>query len=182
MTKNTFINALWLCAALALHGPTFAADDHGHDHGAAPVEAAASPRFEAHSDLFELVGVLDKPGELTVYLDRYATNEPVTGAKIEFEAGNEKGVAALRPDGTYLVKLASLGKPGDTPFSFTVSAGSDTDLLAGELQVAEDHHDEASHTEPWKRWAGIALGVVALAIAAVFLRKKLTSRRQGGLA
>jgi len=182
MNKNTFAPAMWLWAALALHAPAFAADDHGHDHGPATTESAASPRFEAHSDLFELVGALNKPGELTIHLDRYATNEPVTNAKIEFEAGSEKGVASAQPDGTYLVKLASLGKPGSTPFSFTVSAGSDTDLLAGELQIGEDHHDEESHGAPWKRWAGVGLGVLGLAAAAVFLRKKLAARRHGGLA
>jgi hypothetical protein len=182
MKNKTITLALAMLASLALCAPGLAADDHGHDHGPAATEAAASSRFEAHSDIFELVGVLDKPGQLTVYLDRYATNEPVPGAKIEFEAGSEKGLAAPQADGTYLVKIASLGKPGQVPFSFTVSAGSDTDLLAGELTVAEDHHEDEAHAAPWRRWAAIAAGALVLAALALFARRKIAARRQGAKA
>lgn len=182
MNKTTIISATWLCALLVLFTPAMAADEHGHDHGPASVEAAASPRFDAHSDLFELVGVVEKPEQLTIYLDRYATNEPVPGAKIEFEAGAEKGVATPQPDGTYLVKLASLGRPGQISFSFTVSAGSDTDLLAGDLQIGEDHHDEEASAVPWRRWGAFAAGVIALAVAAVFIGRKIGARRQGARA
>ena len=59
----------------------------GHDHGdEAPAAASStvSPRISSHSDLFELVGVVEN-GEMKIYLDRYASNEPVTDAKIEVD-------------------------------------------------------------------------------------------------
>jgi hypothetical protein len=115
-----------LCVASAV---ALADDGHGHGDAAPAAASTASPRIAAHSELFELVGIVDK-GQMKVYLDRYATNEPVTGARIEYESGNNKGTAQPQPDGTYLVKFDALGKPGDLPFSFTVSAGPDTDLLA----------------------------------------------------
>ena len=86
----------------------------GHDHGdAAPAAAtgAGSPRVASHSDLFELVGIVDK-GEMTLYLDRHASNEPVMGAKIEVEAGAAKGIASAQADGTYRFKHAVLSQPG----------------------------------------------------------------------
>ena len=148
-----------------------------HDHGpAAPAAGAASPRFEAHSDLFELVGVVEK-GQLTVHLDRYATNEPIAGAKIEYESGSQKGVAAAQPDSTYAIKLAGLDKPGVVSFSFTVAAGPDTDLLAGELQIAGAQASEQVASRPWIRWAGFAAATLAAAAAALFARRKFASRR-----
>jgi cobalt-zinc-cadmium efflux system membrane fusion protein len=170
--------ALALAIATAA-AASFAGD--GHDHGDAPAPAAgsASPRLSAHSDLFELVGVVDG-GVMTLYLDRYASNEPVTGAKIEYEAGADKGIAQPQADGTYVIRLAALGKPGELPFSFTVSAGADTDLLAGDLDI-HDPHDHASEQPrallPWLSIA--AAGATALAIALVLARKLRAARRRG---
>lgn len=172
---------LWAVAAalvLSLAGPLQAADDHGHDHGDAPAAAGtASPRMDAHSDLFELLGVVEN-GQMTVYLDRYATNEPVTGAKIEFESGEHKGVATPQADGTYLIKFDALTKPGQLPFSFTVTAGSDTDLLAGELEIADPHeHEEEAHRS-WPAWAGYGAAAIAaaLALAILIARKRKAGR------
>lgn len=149
----------------------------GHDHGeAAPAAVGtASPRMSAHSDLFELVGVVDK-GQMTIYLDRYATNEPVTGARIEYESGSNKGVAQPQADGTYLVKFDALAKPGELPFSFTVAAGVDTDLLAGELHL-EDSHEVHSEEGPSRT---LWVGGVAAAIAAVAVLLVLRRRSRAG--
>jgi DNA-binding transcriptional ArsR family regulator len=71
--------ALVLLAAFLLHRP--AAAHEGHDHGARPEPvAAALPRAEAHSDLFEVVAILQPGGALIVTLDRYADNSPLDGA------------------------------------------------------------------------------------------------------
>ena len=152
----------------------------GHDHGDAPAASVgtASPRVTSHSDLFELVGVVDK-GEMTIFLDRYATNEPVKDAKIDVEIGNIKGVAAVQPDGSYLFKNDVLAKPGELAVSFTVIAGKDADLLAGDLKIGspvDDHaHDAAD--KPWMRWAAYAGGALLLIViaVAVLLRRKRSS-------
>ena len=173
LLRAAFASTALACAATF---PSFA--DDGHNHGAEPAAAAgqASPRVEAHSDLFELVGVVEK-GQMTVYLDRYATNEPVTNAKIEFESGSQKGVAAPQPDGTYLIKFEALSKPGELPFSFTVAAGSDTDLLAGELHIEDPHAHEEVAAKPWLRWAGMAAAALAALAAALYARRKFANRR-----
>jgi cobalt-zinc-cadmium efflux system membrane fusion protein len=170
--------ALALCAAFGL-----AHAGEGHDHGdtATAAAGAASPRLGAHSDLFELVGIVEG-GRMTIYLDRYASNEPVTGAKVEFESGAAKGIAAPQPDGTYLIQMDALGKPGEMPFSFTVTAGADTDLLAGELHIADphDHHGEAA-ARPWLRWAGWAAALIAAIAATALLARRLTASRRARL-
>ncbi|RYF36863.1 MAG: hypothetical protein EOO25_20200, partial [Comamonadaceae bacterium] len=151
---NRVLQLIFLAAALALAVASSTFADEGHDHGnEAPATAgSASPRVQAHSDLFELVGVVDK-GQMTVYLDRYATNEPVTGAKIEFESGAARGLAQPQADGTYLIRFEALAKPGELPFSFTVTAGTDTDLLAGELSIKDPHaHAAEAAATPWLRW------------------------------
>lgn len=180
MNKKTFarLRAALASAALACAATFPSLAGEGHDHGAEPAaaEGQASPRVEAHSDLFELVGIVEN-GQMTVYLDRYATNEPVAGAKIEFEAGANKGVAAAQPDGTYLIKFDALTKPGELPFSFTVAAGSDTDLLAGDLRIQDTHAHEEAAAKPWLRWAGMAAAALAALAAVLFAIRKFARRR-----
>ena len=150
----------------------------GHDHGDAPAAATgiAAPRLTSHSDLFELVGMVEG-NEMKIYLDRFATNEPVTDAKIEVEIGNIKGIAAAQADGSYIFKNDVFTKPGDLSVSFTVIAGKDADLLAGDLKIdgpIDDHaHDEAA--KPWLRWAAYAGGALLLA-AVVFVAMRRRRR------
>jgi hypothetical protein len=165
----------------ALFSPVRA--DAGHDHGDAPAAAVgtAAPRVTSQSDLFEVVGMVEG-NELKIYLDRYATNEPVADAKIEVEVGSIKGIAAAQADGSYSFKNDVFAKPGDLAISFTVVAGKDTDLLGGDLKIGspvDDHaHDVAA--KPWLRWAAYAGGALLLAaISTVVLRRR---KRDSGFA
>ena len=158
---------------LALINPAWAGP--GHDHGDSPAAATgtASPRVTSHSDLFEIVGMVEGSA-LKIYLDRYATNEPVTDAKIEVEVGSIKGIAAMQADGTYSFKNDIFAKPGELAVSFTVLAGKDADLLAGDLKIGnpvDDHaHDEAGN--PWLRWAAYAGGALLFAAIAVITMRR----------
>jgi hypothetical protein len=171
-----------LIAAIALAmcvGASHADDGHNHGNEAPTAAGTASPRVQAHSDLFELVGVVDK-GQMTVFLDRFATNEPVIGAKLEFETGSNKGVAQPQADGTYLIKFDALSKPGELPFAFTVTAGADTDLLAGDLDLKpHDHRDEAG--TPWLRWVAYGAAALAVLAAAAALARKARRIRHARL-
>jgi hypothetical protein len=142
-------------------------------HGdAAPVASglpgANVPRIEAQSDSFEIVGVIQH-GVLTLFLDRYASNEPVVDAKIDIEAGALKGSAQANADGTYTFKHAALTQPGQFPVTFTITAGSDSDLLAGDLVIVDPDAVAAHATSDpsWTRWSWIAGGFVVLAGIAI---------------
>ena len=169
-------------AFIACTNPVWAGP--GHDHGDAPAAAVgtASPRVSAHSDLFELVGTVDG-GELKIHLDRYATNEPVLDAKIEVEVGNIKGIAAAQADGSYSFKNDVFAKPAELAVSFTVLAGKDTDLLAGDLKIGppiDDHaHDAAAR--PWLRWAAYAGGAVVGALLLALIAVRILRGRRKGL-
>jgi membrane fusion protein, heavy metal efflux system len=169
--KYVAISLTFVMSIHAFAGP-------GHDHGDEPAQAtgAASPRMTNHSDLFELVAMADK-GQLVIYLDRYSSNEPVTNAKIEVEAGSAKGVAEPQPDGTYIFKTELLTKPGSIPLSFTVSDGKDTDLLAGDLVIPDAHaghdHSDGLLGSAWiKGLAAAIAAVLAVAFGWVLWRKK----------
>lgn len=164
----------------SLFNPAWAGPGHDHgDEAPAATTGSASPRVTAHSDLFEIVGVVSKD-EMTLYLDRYATNEPVKDAKIDIEIGNIKGVATAQADGSYVFKNDVLAKPGDLAISFTVQAGKDADLLAGDLKIGssvDDHSDDVA-SKPWLRWAAYAGGALLLiAIAAAVLRRRKRSTK-----
>jgi cobalt-zinc-cadmium efflux system membrane fusion protein len=64
--------------ATILLGLAGAARTHeGHDHGPEPeIKVDASPRGHASSAQFEVVAIA-QGDELVIYLDRFATNEPV---------------------------------------------------------------------------------------------------------
>ncbi len=168
-------------AAFCLLGTSAAHADAGHDHGdaasAAPATGDRSPRVVASSDLFEIVAIAND-GALTIYLDRKDTNEPVTGAKLDVEAGSANGspsangTAAPQPDGTYRFEHAVLKESGTLAVSFTVAAGNDVDLLAGDLDLhhADDHgHAADGAARPWLRAAVYAGGAIALVVLALVL-------------
>jgi cobalt-zinc-cadmium efflux system membrane fusion protein len=118
--------------------PALAGGDHDHSHDHAPTTAvtAASPRVSAQSGTYELVGVL-KGEQLAIYLDRFATNEPVTEAGIAVTIGDaaEPASAEPAPDGTYTVASPRFAPgTGETvELVFAITAKDTDDLLIGTL-------------------------------------------------
>ncbi len=157
----------------------------GHDHGEAP-SAAAEPtlaRFEATSDQFELVGVLDGR-KLTLYLDQAADNSPVKGASLEIEfAGKALPVKQIE-EGTFEATLATEPEEGEYPVSATVVAGQASDLLAAELDVHEAAHTDAAEGGAWpmSRWLKWALAGLVLVAGGLFFIQRNKRTRMGGAA
>lgn len=178
--------AISVAALLVAPQLSMAAGD-GHDHGEAATASTgpALPRFAAVSDVFELVGVLNGK-QITLYLDRAADNSPVTEAQIELDVGGKKFKAAKQGSDEFEVVLPEAPKPGVLPITATVTAGADSDLLAGELDIHEAAHaDEVTHSHSWKEYAGWAAGgIAALAVLLTVGRRVLRSRqvRMGGAA
>ncbi len=129
------LTTLGVLTALAA-SPVQAHPGHGDD-APAPAPGNASPRAEAHSNLFELVATV-KAGAVIIHLDRFATNEPVEGASIEVGEGDTTAKAEPQPDGTYKLAAPWLGKPGHHDLVLTVTAGDDADLLNASLDLPAD--------------------------------------------
>ena len=169
-----------LFAAMPATAP--AAPGHGHDHGEeAPAQAgaAALPRFAATSETFELVGVVEGQ-RLTLYLDRAADNSPVKDAQVQVELGGATIEVKPHGEGEFEATLPRPLQPGVTPVTATVIAGTETDLLAGELDVHEAAHaEETAHVHGWQEYGAWALGGLALIALLVWLARRVMRMRGG---
>jgi RND family efflux transporter MFP subunit len=143
----------------------------GHDHG--PAEAASgvtAPRVSAHSETYELVGVL-RGDRLVIYLDRFATNEPVVSAEVAVTIGDasEPVTAEWATGGIYALTSPQFraGGPIELIFSITDEAGDD--LLAGTLTLPQTRADAApdgSWFETVRNWLASLFGRGNDAVAA----------------
>jgi hypothetical protein len=165
--------------------PGFAHGDEPHGDEPHPVAAAdaGGPRFEAATDLFEAVGRLDD-GKLTLFINRFATNEPVLEAKVELESGALKAVAAFQADqGSYVVNdgpfVKALRQAGTHAVVLTVTAGEDADLLDGSLSVSSAGSvDAALSASNALTTMTVAIGtalLAALAAGVVWMRRRSRS-------
>lgn len=148
--------------------------DAGHDEVAPTQSAEIAPRIVTNSELFELVGVVED-GTMTIYLDRYADNSPVTNANIEVEIGTEQGMAKANANGTYSFAAKAFTTSAEVPVTFTISAGEESDLLSADLIMADTHmevtHDTASpFTNKWL--IGFLVLVIALIVWFVTRRRR----------
>lgn len=163
------LSALCLLPALACAGPGAHGPDGQHLDGPGAHlhgPAADAPRLEAHSDLFELVATL-ADGELSILVDRYATNEPVLNGKVEVEAGKAKAVARFHADhGDYAIDdeafLKAISQPGEHALVFTVTAGNDSDLLDGVLKIGGPAGDRQGATDRGRWWWPVVAAVPPL--------------------
>lgn len=181
MTKHFLV--VWLTLAALLSLPARADDGHNHDAAPSAPTGPALPRFAAVSDLFELVGIVDGK-RLTVYLDRFADNQPVPGATVELDLGSTPVALQEHAPGEFEGTLADALAPGVTPVTATIVAGTESDLLAGEIDVHETAHAEPTGTAlRWWPWMAAA-ALLALA-GTVWARRRSTARstiRMGGAA
>src|SRR5690348_8518468 len=120
--------SLW--AALCL-GAAATAGDRA-DRAADPLP----PRIVAQSSQFELVGVAHGKA-LTIYLDRFIDNAPVTGAAVIVEAAGQSVAADARQNGIYKLNADWVEQVGRHAVAFAIASDQGNERLAGTLEVAE---------------------------------------------
>jgi len=169
--------AAWVLALLfsLLPPVAFAGGGDDHSHGpevSVPVAASATSgeRLELKSPDVELLGILSD-GKLTVYADRYATNEPILNAKIELESNGRKLPLLATKDGAYTAAADWLKQPGKHEIVVSVEAGGLEDLLIGTLQVPG--LKPAAHGRSWLDYGKWAAGGIAVAIVLLVLFKRM---------
>lgn len=175
------LRTLAVAGSLVFLTPVFAGPGHegGHDHDEAPPVASGPtvPRFEAHSELFEVVGVVSR-GALTLTVDRYASNEPVSDARVELESGSFKAQGEYVPERqSYRFPSDPFAAPGSYPVTLTITAGEDVDLLAADLVVPQVETAPAAGSVRASNgilWWG-AGGVAAILVLALGLRRRRTA-------
>lgn len=149
-------------------------EDHGKDKPAAIRIASTSPRLEVTTPDLELVAVM-RQGKLVMYLDRYASNDPLGNASIEVESGGHKAPAQPAGEGVYSVQADWLTKPGKHELVFTVRSENLDDLLVGILEVPAPEQRPDPNATGFKApaWLWSSLGLLGLGgVALIFARRR----------
>jgi hypothetical protein len=168
--------------AVALFSVAFSAFGHGgEDHGAPPppVTQAVEPRTAAATEEFEVVTSLEGK-KLVVYLDRFASNEPVVQAKVEIEGAGIKGVASETTPGTYILDVTTSLPPAKYPLTISVEAGDSVDLLTATLDTSASVTNQV-HTHGWSEWGVWALSAALLLVAGILFAVRRHKRAKRGI-
>ena len=167
------IKRIWMAlAALAMIASASSAMAHGdEDHGAAttPVGVSIAPRMEAATDALELVAAA-KADDLTIWIDGFADNVPVTGATVSVTVDGKTGQAKAA-NGIYTYSDDGLQKPGAHELSFLVSHDGAFESLSGTLTVPPSAADTAAGPPIWQ-WLLIAILVVLVLAGAWYWRSR----------
>lgn len=155
-----------LSVAAFAHGD----EEHAHDESAAtasmPAANSGGTRRVAvlSSELYE--AVVEPHGDhIAIWLDRYDSNAPVTGAKIEVTLDERAAIVADEESpGLYEFDApADLDADHDVAVQLVISAPEGDDLLGGTLAGDPDHHEHGTSLS--RRWL-LALGAALAAVAA----------------
>ncbi len=161
-------------------------EDHG-DEGKSPAPVLAiAPRALAQSDAFELVAVLDagksQSPRLLIIVDRFKTNEPVVGAKLEIDAGGQSVPVKEESPGIYVARPAALNSmaPGaKLPLTISVETADNSDLLTTTLELPATAPGDIAHNYDRGKflvWA-IGAGLVVVALALLIIRRQKKGSR-----
>ena len=127
----------------------FAHEGHIHEDENPKLETAVSnPRFAVETTLFQLVGHAIG-NKLTLYLDHYLSNEPVSEALIDITVGTDIQVAKEVSAGTYEITSDWLATGGTHDLIVSVAAGENADLILAQLVVPELRATTAEVINPW---------------------------------
>ena len=162
--------------AVVLFSVAFSAFGHGgEDHGAPPppVTQAVEPRAAAATEEFEVVTSLEGK-KLVVYVDRFASNEPVV------QGAGLKGVASETTPGTYVLDVATPLPPAMHPLTISVEAGDSIDLLCATLDTTASVTTEV-HTHGWREWVVWALPGALLLITGIWFAVRRHKRAKKGI-
>jgi hypothetical protein len=165
---SILICGLILSAVSWAHGD----DDHGAEPHPTPATQTMASAESATQD-FEVLATMEGD-QLTVYVNQFASNQPVSQAQLEVESGNFK--AKLKPvaSGVYQASAAPLAQAGEHALAITLIAGEQADLLETKLTVASApmQAETPLNIKTIAIWAGAASVFLLVLIVAV--------RRRGG--
>jgi hypothetical protein len=164
---SQFVSQLLIALSLAITSAAYAGPGHGEEK-LTTAQIQILPRFYAESDLYEAVGVINGK-EITLYLDRYSSNELVKGAKVEIELEGSKISSEPHGDGEYLFRLKNKIKDQPTAITITIIDDGTTDILAATIDLSSFEHPSLI---TWKTGIKILLYFSLLMVMAYFSYRK----------
>jgi biotin carboxyl carrier protein len=170
---TAFLAALLLATTPA---PSWSHEGEEHAGGQAETSAPAattSGRLALQTGDLELVAAADGH-DLTVWLDEWAGNVPVTNARVNVTVDG-RSIEAKAIDGTYILDAPSLDVPGTHRLSFSIQRADAVRTAAGTMEIAAAEGEASGTALPWRTLLLVALGLAA-AIGAVLLWR---ARRRG---
>ena len=132
---NAFVAAVLTAAQFSLVGEIAAHEGHDHDKPP-PLNLPVAPRIVAVTPDYELVGVLSGEHRLTIFVHRFATNEPVKNAKLSVSASEGEIEASAKDEGVFEVSAPWLGTAKSVDIIFKLTLPDDQDILTGRLETA----------------------------------------------
>src|SRR5205085_12594559 len=102
----------------------------GQDHDTPPSTAGTpgKPRLAIESEAYQIVAFLDGQ-RLTIYLDQFADNSPVTDATLSVAINGETVEAQATTEGTYVLTSTLFGGQKAVELLFDIKAKEGDDLL-----------------------------------------------------
>ena len=189
MSAVPALRAVVACLSLLLSAALIAHEGHDHDAeaGSAAPAAATMPDggipgrtvVELTSELYE--AVVESHGDhIDIWLDRYDSNEPVTGARVGVTLGDAvEVVAAEESPGQYMASIKPLAPGAAAALTLSIKAPAGEDLLGGTLADATPPPEPLTArlgsllADGW-RWLLAALVTVGAAV--VLSRRRMRGR------
>lgn len=142
--------ALFMVLAVSTAPSVWAHGGEVHGDEKPVTSSTIGPRMESHSDIFELVAIPSARdgGTLAVYLQAFWTNRAVENATVELTASDET-ITGVFEKGVYRFKTPWVLKPGAYDLTFAITAGDQSDLLIGRLEIPEPPPAAAAHDTLW---------------------------------
>jgi cobalt-zinc-cadmium efflux system membrane fusion protein len=154
------VASLWLVTCLAWTATALAHEGHDHDPAPTAGTAGGRPRLAIQSEAYQVVATLDGQ-RLTIYLDRFEDNAPVTDAKVTVSVNGEPVGAEATPEGAYALRSGLFEGQRTVELVFDIKGSEVDDLLIGNLALPNSVSTEgSSNSAPWyeQSWSALRHG------------------------
>ena len=181
--STCILNVIVLKVVLFFSMPAQVWAHGGHDHTAeaAPSISKNSPYTKTYlsSDQVEMVAMARGPG-LWLYVDEFATNNPITKATIGVESeGHSLMAKQANADGVYQFDAPWLLKSGKYDLIITVQSDTINDMVVGSLGVqAQEENVAVNYWVNIQQWLYWIIGLIVINLAFLFFRNFLNKRKK----
>lgn len=164
---------IFLTIIILFSGLVFFTHAHeGHQHEKetpSEISLATAPTLIAVSENYELVALV-QAGQITVYLDQFQSNIPVVDANLTLDISGTIVKPTRTISGTYVGEFPkTLQLTSNLPVTVTILAAAGSDLLSGELVVANSAAPLSKSTD---RLIFLAAGGVLILLLIYFIYRR----------